>query len=470
MPKGLPRSFSTFLRSRVGAKGATDDAANERLAIVESQSESSLNTTLDRVETTLDRMGRSLFAVDTVPKAVARARANQMAQAAGLRDVDRSDSRAETAPPLARSITSRTSALARAAEELRMLELRVHEANAFTSEDYDGDSDGESGSGVDFEVGAAHDQHDALVHHRGADIAPSEPPLLVDVVSLGPNVIALEPVLPVTPEPAPVAAAVSARSNIVEPSSGAPAAELAPIAPISRNDTPAEPTATQVAPVSIAPGASTLHSLPAASAARADARVATPPARPAPRPRVQDEISLEVADDIDSDQLCQFLGVLPELMESILLSTDSYTSSPHARDEGVRARNALRQLELAAESVGIRGIANFASHATALLDALLNTTATIPGEMFVTLRDSISCLNHMSDVVWGKTTLAPEVPEQLEALIETELRAILDLTLRVEEPSYSVSLDPRPDQERSAPAASRHDPLHSSRELPTRSA
>ncbi len=91
--------------------------------------------------------------------------------------------------------------------------------------------------------------------------------------------------------------------------------------------------------------------------------------------------------------------------------------------------------------MGIRGIVSFASHATSLLDALINTSAPVPQEMFTTLRDAMRCLNHMSDVVWGNAKLGGDVAEQLEALIEAELRAILDLTLRVEEPSYSASFE-----------------------------
>lgn len=445
MPKGLPRRFSSFLRPLAGTRNDSHTHGEEQPQGWE-DGESSLNTTLDRVETTLDRMSRALFAVDTVPKAVARAKANQLARSAGLRDPQESGTGAmETTPPLARSINSRTSALAQAVEELRMLELRVHEANAFTTDDEEPDTfDDQAGS---FAPGSAEPDASTIESAQTPPTVPSELPLLVDVVSLGPNVISLDPPAPgLIAEPAALPARAVATPGA---QAFAPVAQTAPAptSPAARLDVPDAPTnrsnEKSVAPLEEAPAT------PASAVVR--------PAQ-ALRPSsasVHDELSLEVADDVNSDQLCQFLAVLPELMESIQASSAAYADAPHARDEGVRARNALRQLELAAESVGIRGITSFAAHATSLLDALINTTATVPDELFATLRDAMACLEHLSDVVWGKTSLAADVPERLELLIEAELRAILDLTLRVEEPSYSASFDPLAGAPRSTAPAGR---------------
>lgn len=470
MPKGLPRSFSSFLRPRSGAKDAPDNAAEERVPALEA--ETSFSTTLDRVETTLDRMSRALFAVDTVPKAVARAKANQLSRAAGLREADGSSAEMlETTPALARSIHSRTSALARAAEELRVLELRVHEANAFTSEEYGGDDD----------IDARGKQSNGSSYNAENGALASEPPLLLDVVALGPDVIGLEPPASNVSEQVSLTLVENSidASTPPEPITtpafdvrAVPGSGAAPIGTAAADTAaivaraPATPASSEVA----APlNAHTAALIPRAVPADPPPVLHAVPAKSAHGTTVQDEISLEVADDVNSDQLCQFLAVLPELMESILLSTASYANPPHARDEGVRARNALRQLELAADSVGIRGIANFSSHATSLLDALINTTASVPDEMFATLRDAMACLEHMSEVVWGKTKLADDVPERLEALIEAELHAILDLTLRVEEPSYSANLDPFSRQTRSpSPAASRYDSAASPADLPAR--
>lgn len=447
MPKGLPRRFSSFLRPLAGARNDSHPHGEERPQSWE-DGESSFNSTLDRVETTLDRMSRALFAVDTVPKAVARAKANQLARTAGLRDPQEPGPGAmETTPPLARSIGSRTSALAQAAEELRMLELRVHEANAFTTDDDEPDTldtfDDQAGS---FAPGGAESDASAIENPHTPPTNSSEPPLLVDVVSLGPNVISLDPLAPgLIEEPAAptVRAAATADAQAFAPVAQAvPSPNFA----LARPDEPVVPT-NRPSEVTIAPVE--------APAAPANAVVRPAQALRPSSASAHDELSLEVADDVNSDQLCQFLAVLPELMESIQASSAAYADAPHARDEGVRARNALRQLELAAESVGIRGITSFAAHATSLLDALINTTATVPDELFATLRDAMACLEHLSDVVWGKTSLAADVPERLELLIEAELRAILDLTLRVEEPSYSASFDPLAGAPRSTAPAGR---------------
>ncbi len=473
MPKGLTRSFSTFLRPLAGSKATTENDSEERASTPEPAT--GLHTTLDRVDTTLDRMSRALFAVDTVPKAVALAKASQMARSAGLREADgHGRSPMETTPPLARSINTRAAALARAAEELRELELRVHEANAFAA---DALNDNEEFEPERIDPTEAH--HFQATETAQAELPTpiDEPPLLVDVVSLGPNVISLEPpapssveaLAPTAPTVAPVAPALAA--PIIAPVVIAPTARtVAPAAPLvvpaARSVEPTAPTTQHASTVHpVARLAPVVESIPAPASPAAIVTPVTSPIPPTitaaanPQPTiaseavspsrsarsasasVQEEISLEVADDVNSDQLCQFLGVLPELMESIQQSTGAYTHPPHTREEGVRARNALRQLELAADSVGIRGIVSFASHATSLLDALINTSAPVPQEMFTTLRDAMRCLNHMSDVVWGNSKLGGDVAEQLEALIEAELRAILDLTLRVEEPSYSASFE-----------------------------
>lgn len=455
MPKGVPRRFTSFLRPLTGTKNDSDSSSEERPQTWE-DGESSFSTTLDRVETTLDRMSRSLFAVDTVAKAVARAKANQLAGSVGLRESDGSGTGAlestpapgRSVPVLTRSLDTRTSALAQAAEELRMLELRVHEANAFTTDDGEPD-DFEQFDDQTSSFAAGDEELAAPSFERPDRPLSSEPPLLVDVVSLGPNVISLDPLTPGLVEQALELPAHGAATSVAPPST--PIGRAVPPATL-----PSSQPAVPMAPQSRLSEKAGEELEPSASPRNGAIRQA-PPSRPLST-SVHDELSLEVPDDVNSDQLCQFLAVLPELMESIEVSSAAYANAPHARDEGVRARNALRQLELAAESVGIRGIASFAAHATSLLDALINTTATVPDGLFATLRDSMACMEHLSDVVWGKTKLADDVPERFELLIEAELRAILDLTLRVEEPSYSASFDPLAGASRSAAPATPTDP------------
>jgi hypothetical protein len=294
--------------------------------------------------------------------------------------------------------TNRSTTLARAVEELRQLELRMHEANA--SSDVFGSPSEPPAYLLDSLAMNLNAEESSSTYRAG--VAEEDPPVLMEVVSLGPDIA---PITGASP-PTPTIAEATPESTASDESVTVRTVEDSRVTPLHR-----KPTLTG-------------RAAPRLTVVRPDFQ--------------SEELSLDVADHVDSDQLCAFLGELPDLIDEMSRATRAFCTSPAQRDEGIRARNVLERLEIGADQVGVRGLATFSQHARSLLEALTTTDVEIPRSILEPLLRAEGSMRQMADVVWGQGILSDDTRDALDNLIEAELRAILDLTLRVEEPEYSV--------------------------------
>lgn len=149
-----------------------------------------------------------------------------------------------------------------------------------------------------------------------------------------------------------------------------------------------------------------------------------------------EDVSLALPDDINAELLDGLLQELP-LQTAAFTTAIEHISAGHGTASDVnRAMRAAHTLKGAANTVGIKGIANLTHHVEDILVALSEESALPDAELAAMLVNAGDCLEAMSEALMG---VGP-VPEQARDVFQ----AVLDYANRIDREGVNVVATPVP--------------------------
>ncbi len=167
-------------------------------------------------------------------------------------------------------------------------------------------------------------------------------------------------------------------------------------------------------------------------APKLDAVVPETPARPTQA--TDEQVDLAVPDDINPGLLESMLQELPSQTQEFSAALQRIASGTGELDDVRVAQRIAHTLKGSANTVGIRGIAEFAHHLEDIFLALQEREALPPKALARVLVDAADCLEAMSDALIG---VAPVPSQSLNVLQE-----ILDWANRIDRDGLQIDVEP----------------------------
>lgn len=158
------------------------------------------------------------------------------------------------------------------------------------------------------------------------------------------------------------------------------------------------------------------------------------PARPTEA--TPQDVSLEVPADIDTELLDGLLGELPVQTAEFAAAVQRVAAGGASQHELEVAKRAAHTLKGAANTVGVRGIANLTHHLEDVLIALTRAGVMPTGALAAMLTDAADCLEAMSEAVLGAS--APPAEAQ------RVLQQVLDCANRIDRDGVTADAAPLP--------------------------
>ncbi len=142
------------------------------------------------------------------------------------------------------------------------------------------------------------------------------------------------------------------------------------------------------------------------------------------------DVSLTVPDDINAELLDGLLQELPAQTSAFTAAIERIAAGYGTTNDISRAMRAAHTLKGAANTVGIRGIANLTHHLEDILEALANEGLMPDSALAAMLVEAGDCLEAMSETLLG---VGP-APEQSRSV----LQSVLDYAIRIDNEGVAV--------------------------------
>ena len=146
---------------------------------------------------------------------------------------------------------------------------------------------------------------------------------------------------------------------------------------------------------------------------------AAPTAAPArPTEATPQDVSLDVPADIDAELLDGLLGELPVQTAEFAAAVQRVAAGGASQHELEVAKRAAHTLKGAANTVGVRGIANLTHHLEDVLIALTRAGVMPTGALAAMLSDAADCLEAMSEAVLGASAPPADALHVLQRVLD----------------------------------------------------